>query len=74
MKVPSNLRPHDYSTNEVVRILNPKQQLLYIKSGIYPIDIYCSIDGKTGNNVIVMIFSREESSEVYQKWLNHELE
>lgn len=72
MKVPSNLRPRDYSPGEVVRILNPKQQLLYIKSGVYPIDIYSSIDGK-GNNVIVMIFGKEESADVYQKWLNYEL-
>ena len=37
--VETNLKKsRDYSPNEVVRIVNPKQQLLYIKNNVYPID------------------------------------
>ena len=74
MKVESNLHPRDYAPSEVCRILNMRQALLYIKSGLYPIDMYTSIDGKTGNDVLVMIFDKELSYPLYQAWCNHELE
>lgn len=73
MKIETNLRQMNYLLKDVVRIVNPKQQLLYIKNDIYPIDIYTSIDDKTGNSIIVMIFLRRETSEVYKKWCDHEL-
>lgn len=72
-KVETHLKPRDYMPNEVCRILNPKQQLLYIKNKLYPIDMYASIDEKTGNTVIVMIFLRNETTDAYIKWCNHEL-
>lgn len=62
-----------YACQDVVRILNPKQQMLYIKAGLHPLDIYASIDEKIDKDVLVMIFSREESYPLYQKWCNHEL-
>ena len=62
-----------YAIQDVVRILNPKQQLLYIKAGLYPLDLYVSIDEKTDKDVLVMIFSKEESYPLYQKWCDHEL-
>lgn len=74
MKVETNLKSMDYLLKDVVRIVNPKQQLLYIKNQVYPIDIYTSIDDKTGNSLIVMIFLKKDTLEVYQKWCNHELE
>ena len=70
----SNLNPRSYSNSEVSRIVNPKQCLLYIKNGVYPIDIYTSIDSKTGNDIIVMIFLKEESYPLYKKWCDHELD
>lgn len=72
-KLISNLNGNEYALNEVCRIINPKQQMLYIKNGLYPIDIYTSIDVKTGNDIVVMIFDRKESYPLYQKWCDHEL-
>lgn len=74
MKLITNLKPRDYLLKDVVRIVNPKQQLLYIKNQVYPIDIYTSVDDKTGNSIIVMIFLKSDTSEVYRKWCDHELE
>ena len=74
MKIKTNLEAKDYILKDVVRIVNPKQQLLYIKNQVYPIDIYASMDNKTGNAIIVMIFLKEDTSEVYKKWCDHELE
>ena len=43
--VETNLKEaRNYLPHEVVGIVNPKQQLLYIKNNVYPIDIYTSID------------------------------
>ena len=72
--IPTNLHPRDYTANEVCRIVNPKQSMLYIKHRLFPIDMYTSIDAKTGNDILVMIFDKEESKELYQAWCNHELE
>ena len=72
-EVETNLRPRDYNHEEVYRIINPKQARLYIKKKVYPIDLYTSID-KNDNDVIVYVFLREDTQELYQKWLAHELE
>lgn len=73
MKIQTNLKPRDYNLHEIIRIINPKQCLLYIKSGVYPIDMYTSVDERTNNAVLVMIFLKEETTEVYKKWCNYEL-
>lgn len=58
---------------EVVRILNIWQAILYISNNVKPLDEYVSIDSK-GNHVIVFVFSKKDSQEVFMKFRNHELE
>ena len=72
-EIETHLYPRNYTQNEVYRIINPKQIRLYIKNEVYPIDMYASFDDK-GNDVIVYVFLREETHELYQKWLAYELE
>lgn len=74
MKIKSNIKPRDYSPKEVVRIVNPKQYLLYIKNNVYPIDIFTSIDEKTNKAILAMVFLREETTDVYKKWCNYDLD
>ena len=71
--ITSDVTGKTYAIRDVVRILNPRQQLLYIKAGLYPLDIYVSIDEKTDKDVLVMIFSKKDSYPLYQKWCDHEL-
>ena len=71
--IKTNLKPRNYSIHEVVRIVNRKQYLLYIKNGVYPIDMYTSIDEDTNNIILAVVFLKEETTEVYKKWCNHEL-
>ena len=73
-EIETHLKPRNYLENEVSRIINPKQCMLYIKNKVYPIDVYTSIDSKTGNDIVVMIFLKDESYPLYQKWCDHELE
>lgn len=72
--VETNLKEaRNYFPHEVVRIVNPKQQLLYIKNNVYPIDIYTSIDDKTDNAILAMVFLKSDTTEIYQKWCNYDL-
>ena len=45
---------------------------MYIKNRVYPIDIYTSFD-MNGNDIIVYIFLRKDTQDVYKKWINYEL-
>ena len=72
--VETNLKEaRNYLPHEVVRIVNPKQQLLYIKNNVYPIDIYTSIDDKNNAILAMVVFLKEDTIEVYKKWCNYEL-
>ncbi len=73
MKIETNLKQRNYTPKEVVRIVNPKQYLLYIKNNVYPIDMFTSVDDTTNNIILVMIFLKEDTAEVYKKWCNYDL-
>lgn len=73
MTIESNLHPRPYTPSEVCRIVNELQYKKYIKHGAYPIDIYPSVTME-GKDIIVYIFLKEETKELYQRWVNHELD
>ena len=68
-----NLKPRPYNAHEVVRIVNPKQRDLYIKHRVFPIDMYPSIN-EEGKDIIVYIFLKKETKDLFQKWIDHTLE
>lgn len=45
----------------------------YNKHDVYPIDMYTTLDMDTGEDKLIMLFSREESRPLYLLWKNHEL-
>lgn len=57
--------------DEIVRIVNMQQATAYISHDILPIDIYPS--EKDGRKILVFLFDREETREVYDLWCKHEL-
>lgn len=67
-KVHSNVTGKDYYIKDVVRILNLRQICTFLKIGILPVDIYPSVDFKTGNPVLVAIFNKSETQDAYQRW------
>ena len=71
-KTTSKLNGTEYFIKDVVRIINPRQQTLYIKHNLYPVDMYASLD-QEGKDIIVMIFDREASKDLFDAWCNHEL-
>lgn len=72
MIIESNLKPRSYNEKEIIRIYNRDQQTFYIDSGIYPIDLYPSYSPKNDRKIIVMIFLKNDTKEVYMKWKNYE--
>ena len=72
--IQTNINARDYKYNEVVRICNVKQQIFYLSSSVYPIDIYTIYDDKNDRKIIVMIFEKDKTKELYQKWLNYDVD
>lgn len=72
-KVKGRFSNKEYYANEAIRILDPQQAALYWAHGIEPLDIYSSRDYKTGKALIVFVFKRDETKEVFDLWCKHEL-
>ena len=69
----SKINGQPYYLKDVVRVVDQKQQKLYIKHDLYPIDMYTTTDIETGDDKLVMLFSRKESQPLYILWKNREL-
>lgn len=72
-KVMSNTTGREYCPSEVVRILNPRQATLYIANGAELLDIYASKDFRTNEPVLVFIFNRAATLDLYDAWCKREL-
>ncbi len=68
----STLNGRTYRVRDAARVPDRRLQTLYIKHGLRPIDLYTSIDND-GHDIIVMLFDRSESADLYQKWIDRTL-
>ena len=77
----SKINGKPYYLKDVARVEDQKQQKLYIKHDVYPIDMYTTsdtvLDETTGKEILkdklIMVFSRNESRDLYILWKRHEL-
>ena len=69
----SKISGKQYLLKDIIRVIDPKQQKLYIKHEVYPIDMYTTTDIETGEDKLVMLFSKKESHPLYILWKNREL-
>lgn len=77
----SKINGKPYHLKDVARVEDQKQQKLYIKHDVYPIDMYTTsdtvLDETTGKEILkdklIMVFSRNESRDLYTLWKRHEL-
>lgn len=60
--------------SKTYRIINPRQAILYWLNGVEPLDIYPSRDHETNKPVLVFVFNKEDTKEVYDLWCKYELE
>ena len=62
-----------YKINQKIFINIKNIKTVEISNNVKPLDEYVSIDSK-GNHVIVFVFSKKDSQDVFIKFRNHELE
>lgn len=62
-----------YDASNVVRLVNVAQIAAYVANNAELLDIYASSDRKTGKPIIVGVFDRSETADLYDKWCRYEL-
>lgn len=50
-----------------VKIVNLKQVSVYIQNGVKPIDVQYT-------NRLVFIFNKDDTTELFKQWVNHDFE
>jgi len=48
--------------------------MAFISNGAELIDIYTSKDRKTGNPILIFVFDKESTKDLYELWMKHELD
>ena len=71
MVIESNLKCGKYTEKDIIRIYNRDQQTFYVDLGVYPIDLYTSYAPKNNRKIIVMIFNRDDTKDVYKNWMSY---
>ena len=66
----SSLTGEYFDESDSIRIINPKQACYYWSRGIKPLSIYPSQDFKSGEPILVFLFSKTKTKEVYEEWKN----
>ena len=69
----SKISGKQYQLKDIVRVIDPKQMKLYVKNEVYPVDMYTTTDIETGEDKLVMLFSKKESQPLYILKKNREL-
>lgn len=70
----SNISGKEYRLSDVVKIVDPKQQKLYVKNEVYPVDMFTTKDLYSDNQILVMLFNKRDTRDLYEKWKNRELD
>lgn len=63
----------EYDPTKVVRIVNYKQATMYIAHGAELLDIYASRSYRNDEPLLVYIFDRSKTTELYDAWCNYAL-
>ena len=66
--VQSLLTGKTYSLSKAVRIVSIRQAIFYMSKGVQPVDAYVSTDFKTNEPILVFIFFKSETQELYAEW------
>jgi len=67
-----NLSKKEYNPYRTIRILNPLQAAVYWNNGLIPLDIYPSKDFKTQKPIIIYVFDKEATKEIWDIWCRKE--
>lgn len=66
----STLTGEYYDESDSIRVVNPRQAAFYWgKCGVKPLSIYPGTDFKSGADILVFVFSKSKTKDIYQEWL-----
>lgn len=68
----STLRKCEYDEHDAIRIVNPKQAAFYWGKGLQPLTIYPSKDYTTDEPVLVFVFKKSATRELFTEWCERE--
>jgi hypothetical protein len=71
--ITSNVTNKKYIPSEIVRIINISQVIGYLNHGAELLDVYPSYDYKSDKQILVFIFNRKDTTQLYDLWCKHEL-
>ena len=64
---------YKYDKTEIIRIIGHNQIAAYWLNGVIPLEIYPDKDHKTGKPILIGVFKKEDTKDVFDKWVKHEL-
>ena len=64
----SEITGKTYDLFSQIRILNMQQNIFYLKHGVPLQDIELSEDRKTGKPIMVFLYTRDDTREVFDLW------
>ena len=70
--ITSKITGKKYDVFQSIKILNIPQAIYYLQHDVQLQDLVISKDNKTGRNVLVFVFLRGDTKEVFDKWCNGE--
>ena len=59
-----------YIPADSIRILNIKQAGFYMENSATLLAVYPSKDFKTGDDIVVFVFDKKETFDLYRKWMD----
>lgn len=72
-KIISDLTGKEYYPHQVFRIVNILQAIFYMSKNVLPLDIYPSLDYKTNKPILVFIYAKKDTTEVYKQWCDRKV-
>ena len=67
-KVKPSFQTQEYFPEDVIRCKDRYQQYIWLKNGVFPLDLY-----ESRGDVIMIFPKNEKTRELYRKWRNREL-
>ena len=70
----SKITGRTYDLFGVIRILNISQCIFYLENGIILQDIEISEDRKTNKPILVFLFNRDDTKQIFDEWCKRKQE
>ena len=64
----SKIAGEKYNLFECVRIIYIPQVVFYLEHDVPLLDVYSSKDKKTGKPILVFLFKKEDTKDIYKLW------